>query len=133
LFVSAGLAPGILSAESDPLATVMLPVDEPLNSIAAREKYPGRSSVAVNVCAPVAGKKSDVEAPEVKGAVQFAGSLHVLLVAESQVCEKVIDGTAATAAVRTEVRNQRDLLFARMRLPSAFTLHSTRVACPATE
>ena len=47
--------------------------------------------------------------------VQLAGLLHVLLVAESQVCDLAIEGTDATAAARIAVRN--NFLPARMRVP----------------
>ena len=41
-----------------------------------------------------------MDAPEAGMLVQFAGLLHVLLLADSHVCDRPTDGTAAIAAAR---------------------------------
>jgi len=108
-FTETGPAPVLLIAElaaparrleSDPPETFTLPVDVPLNVIVENENCPGKSFVAVYVWTPLDGKNSDADAPEAGRLVQFAGLLHVLLLADSHVCDRATDGTAAIAAAR---------------------------------
>ena len=83
--------------ESEPVATVTLPVEVPSRFKPTSVNGPGRSSVAAKLWAPVAAKVKVVEVDERGKLLQLAGLLQVSLAELIQFCADAVRGAMPTA------------------------------------